>query len=276
MTYTSAFGRVAHPPQSVGRRDLRRHGQAAHAHARTSAIPRRTCRTRRSPSCAARATSAARTAATFELAPDERIYGFGESFTRLNKRGQRVVAYPARRDGRAGPVPVQGGALLPQQPRLRDVRPHERARHVRRRRRVRRAPHDLQRRRADRPLRLPRRAEGRRLRVHGDHRPQPGAAALVVRALDEPHHLQVGGRGPRRRREAAAVQGPRRRAAPRHRLVRDRLAQRLPVLEVALHRSGEDDRGPEEGRLPHQPLAVHLLHAEERALEGARRPATSP
>jgi alpha-D-xyloside xylohydrolase len=33
------------------------------------------------------------TAATFELAPDERIFGFGESFTRLNKRGQRVVAY---------------------------------------------------------------------------------------------------------------------------------------------------------------------------------------
>jgi alpha-D-xyloside xylohydrolase len=33
------------------------------------------------------------TAAVFELAPDERIFGFGESFTRLNKRGQRVVAY---------------------------------------------------------------------------------------------------------------------------------------------------------------------------------------
>ncbi|HEX7941652.1 MAG TPA: TIM-barrel domain-containing protein, partial [Gemmatimonadaceae bacterium] len=32
-------------------------------------------------------------AASFELAPDERIYGFGESFTRLNKRGQRVVAF---------------------------------------------------------------------------------------------------------------------------------------------------------------------------------------
>ena len=32
-------------------------------------------------------------AATFELAPDEGIYGFGESFTRLNKRGQRVLAF---------------------------------------------------------------------------------------------------------------------------------------------------------------------------------------
>ena len=33
------------------------------------------------------------TAATFELAQDEKIFGFGESFTRLNKRGQRVVAF---------------------------------------------------------------------------------------------------------------------------------------------------------------------------------------
>lgn len=32
-------------------------------------------------------------AAVFQLAPDEGIYGFGESFTRLNKRGQRIVAY---------------------------------------------------------------------------------------------------------------------------------------------------------------------------------------
>ena len=33
------------------------------------------------------------TAATFELSPDEKIFGFGESFTRLDKRGQRIVAY---------------------------------------------------------------------------------------------------------------------------------------------------------------------------------------
>jgi alpha-D-xyloside xylohydrolase len=33
------------------------------------------------------------TAATFELSADEKIFGFGESFTRLNKRGQRIVAY---------------------------------------------------------------------------------------------------------------------------------------------------------------------------------------
>ena len=31
-------------------------------------------------------------AATWSLAPDEKVFGFGESFTRLDKRGQRVVA----------------------------------------------------------------------------------------------------------------------------------------------------------------------------------------
>ena len=32
-------------------------------------------------------------AATFSLAPDEKIYGCGESFTRLNKRGQQVILW---------------------------------------------------------------------------------------------------------------------------------------------------------------------------------------
>ncbi|MBO0798377.1 MAG: DUF4968 domain-containing protein [Blastocatellia bacterium] len=36
-------------------------------------------------------------AASFRLAPDEKIFGCGESFTRLNKRGQKVLAYT--RDG---------------------------------------------------------------------------------------------------------------------------------------------------------------------------------
>ncbi len=40
---------------------------------------------------------ARRTAATFELAHDEMIFGTGESFTRLNKRGQKVNAWT--RDG---------------------------------------------------------------------------------------------------------------------------------------------------------------------------------
>ena len=36
---------------------------------------------------------ARRVAASFHLAPDEKLFGTGESFTRLNKRGQKVVAY---------------------------------------------------------------------------------------------------------------------------------------------------------------------------------------
>src|SRR5207237_7946533 len=32
-------------------------------------------------------------AATFELKYDEKIFGTGESFTRLNKRGQKLVMY---------------------------------------------------------------------------------------------------------------------------------------------------------------------------------------
>ncbi len=49
------------------------------------------------------------TAATFELAPDEKIYGFGESFTRLNKRGQRIVAF--LRDAMGAQSPVQYKAI---------------------------------------------------------------------------------------------------------------------------------------------------------------------
>ncbi len=49
------------------------------------------------------------TAATFELAQDEKIFGFGESFTRLNKRGQRVVAFI--RDAMGAQSPVQYKAV---------------------------------------------------------------------------------------------------------------------------------------------------------------------
>ena len=38
-----------------------------------------------------------RFAATFELSEDEKIFGTGESFTRLNKRGQKINAFT--RDG---------------------------------------------------------------------------------------------------------------------------------------------------------------------------------
>ncbi|HYO23858.1 MAG TPA: TIM-barrel domain-containing protein [Lacipirellulaceae bacterium] len=45
------------------------------------------------------------TAASFTLAPDEKIFGCGESFTRLDKRGQKVVLYT--RDG----MGVQGNRM---------------------------------------------------------------------------------------------------------------------------------------------------------------------
>jgi alpha-D-xyloside xylohydrolase len=51
-----------------------------------------------------------RFAATFSLSPDEGIYGCGESFTRLDKRGQKVVlwtydAHGVQTDGMYKPVP---------------------------------------------------------------------------------------------------------------------------------------------------------------------------
>jgi alpha-D-xyloside xylohydrolase len=49
------------------------------------------------------------TAATFELAQDEKIYGFGESFTRLNKRGERIVAFI--RDAMGAQSPLQYKAI---------------------------------------------------------------------------------------------------------------------------------------------------------------------
>ncbi|HKO15414.1 MAG TPA: TIM-barrel domain-containing protein [Gemmatimonadaceae bacterium] len=49
------------------------------------------------------------TAAVFELAPDEKIFGLGESFTRLNKRGQRVVAY--LRDAMGAQSPLEYKAV---------------------------------------------------------------------------------------------------------------------------------------------------------------------
>ena len=49
------------------------------------------------------------TAATFELASDEKIFGLGESFTRLNKRGQRVIAFI--RDAMGAQSPLQYKAV---------------------------------------------------------------------------------------------------------------------------------------------------------------------
>ena len=48
-------------------------------------------------------------AATFELSADEKIFGFGESFTRLDKRGQRIVAF--LRDAMGAQSPLQYKAI---------------------------------------------------------------------------------------------------------------------------------------------------------------------
>jgi alpha-D-xyloside xylohydrolase len=166
-----------------------------------------------------------RTAAVFSLSPGEKIFGAGESFTRLDKRGQKVILYI--RDGlgaqtermykpipftlssrgygmfvhTTAPVTLDIGARLRPQPRLLLGRRHHR------------------------PVLLPRRSEDRALRVHRADGPQPDAAAVVVRLLDEPHHVQVGRRGARRREEAARASHSCGRHPHRHRLVRAGLAR---------------------------------------------------
>ena len=92
VTYTSAFGRVrvAKNPWSVEILDA-----AGHALTRTQRQGEpASLRTYVPFSFVRRASDLQRfTAGTFELAPDEKIFGMGESFTRLDKRGQHVVEY---------------------------------------------------------------------------------------------------------------------------------------------------------------------------------------
>jgi alpha-D-xyloside xylohydrolase len=96
ITYTSAYGRVVivkHPwhiefYDNTGRL-LTRTQNINDPHTYVTPIPFSFIR---------RADDLSRSiAATFELAHDEKIFGCGESFTRLNKRGQKIVAYT--RDG---------------------------------------------------------------------------------------------------------------------------------------------------------------------------------
>ena len=92
VTYTSAFGsvRVTRQPWSVEIRDA-----SGRLLTRTQRLGEPASFTPYIPFSFVRRTRelARHVAATFELAPDEGIYGFGESFTRLNKRGQRIVAF---------------------------------------------------------------------------------------------------------------------------------------------------------------------------------------
>ena len=90
VTYTSAFGSVVirRDPWHVAIYDSTGKLLTRTTH---SAIRRRTCRTRRSPSSAARATSGAASPRRSRSRRTRSIFGCGESFTRLDKRGQRVV-----------------------------------------------------------------------------------------------------------------------------------------------------------------------------------------
>ncbi len=92
VTYTSAFGRVVirKNPWDVAVYDVtgKLLTRTVHLGTPASYLPYTPF------SFVRRARDMGRTAAaSFELAQDERIYGFGESFTRLDKRGQRVVAF---------------------------------------------------------------------------------------------------------------------------------------------------------------------------------------
>jgi alpha-D-xyloside xylohydrolase len=90
-TFTSAFGRVrlAHNPWSIELYDT-----SGRLITRTQRLNQPASFTPYIPfSFVRRARDAGRSiAAVWEMAHDEKVYGFGESFTRLDKRGQRIVA----------------------------------------------------------------------------------------------------------------------------------------------------------------------------------------
>ena len=91
VTYSNAFGRIrmVRDPWSIEVLDT-----AGHLLTRTQRLDEPASFTPFVPfSFVRRARDLGRSiAATFALAHDEKIFGFGESFTRLDKRGQRVVA----------------------------------------------------------------------------------------------------------------------------------------------------------------------------------------
>ena len=220
----------------MGRRDLRL-ARASCSRARTHlSIPHRTCRTRRSPSCGARMTSAAARRPPSSSRPTR-----GSTASASRSRGStsaasassRICATPWASRDRSSTRPP----LLRQQPRLRDVRPHERTRHVRRRRRVRRAPPIYS---GDEMMDLfvflgePKDVLSEYTAITGRSPVPPlWSFGLWMSRITYKAEAEV--------RDVAAklrqFTHSERRAAPRHRLVRDRLAERLRVLHVALHRS---------------------------------------
>jgi hypothetical protein len=69
--------------------------------------------------------------AVFTLSPGEQIFGCGETFMGLDKRGQKGRALDRRRQRRAERDDVQARAVFPEQPRLRHVHSHHHAHHLR-------------------------------------------------------------------------------------------------------------------------------------------------
>jgi alpha-D-xyloside xylohydrolase len=108
VTYRSAFGsvRLVRDPWSIELYDA-----AGHLRTRTQRFNQPPSLTTYIPfSFLRRARDVGHSAAaTFELSADERIYGFGESFTRLDKRGQRIVAF--LRDAMGAQSPLQYKAI---------------------------------------------------------------------------------------------------------------------------------------------------------------------
>jgi alpha-D-xyloside xylohydrolase len=108
VTYRSAFGRVrmVKDPWSIELYDA-----AGHLLTRTQRLNEPPSLTTYVPfSFLRRSRDVGRSAAaTFELSVDEKIYGFGESFTRLDKRGQRIVAF--LRDAMGAQSPLQYKAI---------------------------------------------------------------------------------------------------------------------------------------------------------------------
>ena len=92
-------------------------------------------------------------AAVFSLSAGEKMFGGGESFTRLDKRGQKLVLSVNDAKGARERPDVQADPVPHEQPRLRDVHPHDRAGHVRRRRDLPRQQRAAARRRRARPVR---------------------------------------------------------------------------------------------------------------------------
>ena len=128
-------------------------------------------------------------AAVFSLSAGEKLFGGGESFTGLDKRGQKLVLSVNDANGAESDRDVQADPVPHEQSWLRDVHAHVCSGDLRHRRDLPRQQRAAARRRRARPVCLSRHAERGPGRIHHDHRQVADAAALVVRLLDEPHHL---------------------------------------------------------------------------------------